>query len=843
MKHVVMSTLEETATHAKMQDAPTICEHESGPMKVPHFDGKNRSHRHFEGLPMTYLYTSCYIENFTSFFTLTQQADRSYQFTLPLGEGPIAWTILEDVGKTTAGIFEKPELIGQTLGCASLHCSAKELAAMMSTATGKTITYNCVPWNVFAGFGFPGAEELANMFKFFTDAQEDMLANRDLMRCRALGGELADSIAKFKELPLKFQDLPNRIGVLGATGQQGGAVARALVSRGVAVVAITRKVDSDKAKELAKLPGVEVRQGDLEDVASLVKAFSGCDGAFVVANFWEGMDVTKEMKHYANAAEALKKVGGMKHVVMSSLEETANTCPHFETIVEHETGPMKVPHFDGKNRSHVHFEGLPTTFLYTSCYIENFTGFFTLEEKVHRPGVYQIELPWTEATIAWTILDDVGKMTAGILERPSRIGQTVGSASFHCNREELCKMMSEATGKEITVSHEDIDRSLPGMRELGHMFSFFDAASDQMLEVRDLERCREIGGELCSPVEAFRKLKLNFAHLPPAKIAVIGADSKVGKSIALRLLSGPPLRGEGREAPVVVAIGREQDSVAWSELDEHVRFNKIPNVEFRRVDMLDVDALELSLAGCDGAAVALDYGKDMPVTHEMKLYENVAKLLKKNDAMKHVVVLSADDTTTNEKMQQAPTVQEHETGPMKVPRFDAKARSEKYFEGLPVTFIILSCDVIAAVTGLKPWQKQEDGSYHLTLPLCEGPILWSMPGDTGEIAFHAFKDPKLVGQKLGVYYCACTGEELAQQLSDATGQTITYSPLPLDSFVNSGFPDAQEVANMLTFFSSADVEMQGNRRSIEDYCNVPEDERGNDFVEWFASFDPPLIGD
>eukprot|EP00928_Gymnodinium_smaydae_P040864 TRINITY_DN2767_c0_g1_i8.p1 TRINITY_DN2767_c0_g1~~TRINITY_DN2767_c0_g1_i8.p1 ORF type:complete len:345 (+),score=71.34 TRINITY_DN2767_c0_g1_i8:69-1037(+) len=207
MKHVVMSTLEETATHAKMQDAPTICEHESGPMKVPHFDGKNRSHRHFEGLPMTYLYTSCYIENFTSFFTLTQQADRSYQFTLPLGEGPIAWTILEDVGKTTAGIFEKPELIGQTLGCASLHCSAKELAAMMSTATGKTITYNCVPWNVFAGFGFPGAEELANMFKFFTDTEEEFLASRDLKRCRDLGGELADPIAKFKELPLKFQDL------------------------------------------------------------------------------------------------------------------------------------------------------------------------------------------------------------------------------------------------------------------------------------------------------------------------------------------------------------------------------------------------------------------------------------------------------------------------------------------------------------------------------------------------------------------------------------------------------------------------------------------------------------
>lgn len=138
-----------------------------------------------------------------------------------------------------------------------------------------------------------------------------------------------------------------KVAVLGATGQQGGAVAKALDEGGIKVVAITRNPGSEKAKELASraFPNTVVRSADLNDVDSLAAAFDGCDGAFVIANFWEGMNAGKEMEHYKNATDALKKVGTMKHVVYSTLEESnIPVNKDFKTLEKHDSGEMKVPH-------------------------------------------------------------------------------------------------------------------------------------------------------------------------------------------------------------------------------------------------------------------------------------------------------------------------------------------------------------------------------------------------------------------------------------------------------------------------------------------------------------------
>ena len=191
-----------------------------------------------------------------------------------------------------------------------------------------------------------------------------------------------------------------KVGVLGATGQQGGAVAAAFEEAGIGVIAITRNPDSDKAKELAARNNTIVRKADLNDVDSLVAAFEGCDGAFVIANFWEGMGVSVEMKHYKNATDALKKNGQMKHVVYSTLEETTvdvAVTKDFKDLCEHETGPMKVPHFDGKARVEAYFEGLPTTFMVTSCYFENYTSFFSVDKQ--EDGSYAFTLPLGDKSI------------------------------------------------------------------------------------------------------------------------------------------------------------------------------------------------------------------------------------------------------------------------------------------------------------------------------------------------------------------------------------------------------------------------------------------------------------
>lgn len=243
----------------------------------------------------------------------------------------------------------------------------------------------------------------------------------------------------------------SKVAVLGATGQQGGAVAKALLKQdGVQIVALTRNPESDKAKALAR-QGMTVKKADLNDVDSLKASFAECDGAFVIANFWEGMDVEKEMQHYKNAAEALKATPTMKHIVYSTLEDSVvpGVTDDFKVLHEHaETGKMYVPHFDGKARAEKYFDGLPVTFMVTSCYFENFTSFFT--SVGNADGSYTFTLPMSkDKAIPWTILPDLGDLVAAAFTKPELIGQRIGQASFYATGDRLAEILTKATGKTI----------------------------------------------------------------------------------------------------------------------------------------------------------------------------------------------------------------------------------------------------------------------------------------------------------------------------------------------------------------------------------------------------------
>ncbi len=94
------------------------------------------------------------------------------------------------------------------------------------------------------------------------------------------------------------------IAVVGSTGAQGGALVRAILAdpaSGFRVRAITRKAGGDKAAELRKL-GAEVVEADLDDEASLVKAFQGAYGAYCVTNYWEHFTPAKEVGQARNMA-------------------------------------------------------------------------------------------------------------------------------------------------------------------------------------------------------------------------------------------------------------------------------------------------------------------------------------------------------------------------------------------------------------------------------------------------------------------------------------------------------------------------------------------------------------
>ena len=164
------------------------------------------------------------------------------------------------------------------------------------------------------------------------------------------------------------------ITVLGATGAQGGSVARALLAdpeRRYRVRAITRRPDGPAARMLAAL-GAEVVAADLDDARSLVRAFGGSHGVFAMTDYWEHGSPEREIRQAAHIAQAAR-AAGIAHVVWSTLEDTrariAADDPRFPT----RAGRFKVAHLDAKAEADAAFaaEGVPTTRLYLSFFWEN----------------------------------------------------------------------------------------------------------------------------------------------------------------------------------------------------------------------------------------------------------------------------------------------------------------------------------------------------------------------------------------------------------------------------------------------------------------------------------------
>lgn len=168
------------------------------------------------------------------------------------------------------------------------------------------------------------------------------------------------------------------IAVVGATGAQGGGLARAILADptgGFALRALTRKPDGDAAKALAAA-GAEVVAADLDDEASLRRAFEGAHGVYCVTNFWEHFSPDREMAQAKAMAQAAK-AAGVQHAIWSTLEDSRRFVPLSDERMPTLMGRYKVPHFDAKGESDHFFAdaGVPTSFLLTSFYWENLIFF------------------------------------------------------------------------------------------------------------------------------------------------------------------------------------------------------------------------------------------------------------------------------------------------------------------------------------------------------------------------------------------------------------------------------------------------------------------------------------
>jgi hypothetical protein len=188
----VCSTLEDTRRRVPLADPrmPTLM----GKYKVPHFDAKGEADAAFAaaGVPTTYLYTSFYWENFIYFGMGPKRgSDGKLSLTLPMGDAKLTGIAAEDIGKCAYGIFKQgSKWIGQRVGIAGDHVSGRQMALDMSEALGQPVGYYAVDFNTYRGFGFPGADDLGNMFQYYVEFEKEFAGARSLDMARSLNPEL-----------------------------------------------------------------------------------------------------------------------------------------------------------------------------------------------------------------------------------------------------------------------------------------------------------------------------------------------------------------------------------------------------------------------------------------------------------------------------------------------------------------------------------------------------------------------------------------------------------------------------------------------------------------------------
>jgi uncharacterized protein YbjT (DUF2867 family) len=314
------------------------------------------------------------------------------------------------------------------------------------------------------------------------------------------------------------------IAIVGATGQQGGGLARAILadpSAAFAVRALTRNPSSERARALAAL-GADVVEADLDDEAPLRAAFDGAYGAYVVTDYFAAIvpDVPacspqeagqnraqRELAQAANAARAARDTG-LRHVIWSTSEDTR---PHFNRAgsgISRTEGGFATPHLDAKAEANAFFTELrvPTTFLQTAYYYENLTIGALARDPQGEPV---LSLPLADSRLALIGAEDIGRTALTILRHPDDyIGRTVSIAGAHASGEELAAMISEVVGEKVhyrPFTWEQF-RSLPFPTAVtaANAFQYFAETEEDLLARHDLEESRRINPQMVSLDEWLR---------------------------------------------------------------------------------------------------------------------------------------------------------------------------------------------------------------------------------------------------------------------------------------------------------------------------------------------------
>jgi len=300
------------------------------------------------------------------------------------------------------------------------------------------------------------------------------------------------------------------IAVVGATGNQGGGLVRAILadtSGEYAVRALTRNPDSAKGKALAAA-GAEVVAADLDDEASMRAAFDGAYGAFVVTDYWvqrtdeeEAARTRAEMElDQAEIAARAARDAGVRHVVWSTLEDTRTFFAGRDDVPSLEEGRYKVPHFDAKGEADEIFTkyGVPTTFLRTTFYFDAFIN--GMPPTRNADGKLTITMPMADRPLAGVASEDIGRTAFAILKHPDLIGETISIAGDHLTVDQYAAALSEAFGEEVLYHaptwEEFREYPFPMAVEMSNMFQFYAEDHQRFTGDRDVDKVRDLNPQL-----------------------------------------------------------------------------------------------------------------------------------------------------------------------------------------------------------------------------------------------------------------------------------------------------------------------------------------------------------
>ena len=247
------------------------------------------------------------------------------------------------------------------------------------------------------------------------------------------------------------------IAVTGATGQQGGAVARKLLADGWKVRALTRDLSKPAARALAEA-GAELVPGDMDSRSELDAAFQGAHGVFSVQNFWlPGVGYEGEIKQGKTVAEAAQ-AAGLKHIVYSSVGAAHRG--------------MGQKHFESKwiIEQYIQSLGLPYTILRPVAFFENFNW----ERPTISNGIFNAMGLHPEKERQMVAVEDIAVFAALAFENPGEyLGKTIELASDAMTEQQIADTFSKVIGRPVKLT-------LPtggGWRseeEMTAMFNFFN---------------------------------------------------------------------------------------------------------------------------------------------------------------------------------------------------------------------------------------------------------------------------------------------------------------------------------------------------------------------------------